>query len=59
MLDQAGLDTLDNRARRMVEGAVAAQTETAPGANAPPIRPGLLPDPAEVARGIRRDLSEL
>ena len=59
VLDDAGLEALDARARRMVADAAAALTETAPGGNAPSLRPGLLPDPAEVDCGIRGDLSEL
>ncbi|TPG59865.1 MFS transporter [Roseomonas nepalensis] len=59
VLDDAGLAALEARARRLVEEAVDALTETPPGANAPALRPGLLPDPAEVDRGIRGDLAEL
>ncbi|MFC0385668.1 alpha-ketoacid dehydrogenase subunit alpha/beta [Muricoccus vinaceus] len=59
VLDAAGFEALDARARRMVAQAAEALTETAPGANAPSIRPGLLPDPGEVDRGIRGDLTEL
>jgi 2-oxoisovalerate dehydrogenase E1 component len=59
VLDDAGMEALEARARDMVGQAVAALTETLPGANAPSIRPGLLPDASEVDHGIRGDLSEL
>lgn len=59
VLDDAGLAALDARARAVVDAAAAALTETPPGANAPQLREGALPDPAHVDRFIRGDLSEL
>ncbi|WP_426955149.1 alpha-ketoacid dehydrogenase subunit alpha/beta [Muricoccus radiodurans] len=59
VLDEAGLAALDERARRTVNAAAAALTETPPGANAPRVRPALLPRAEEVDHGIRGDLSEL
>jgi 2-oxoisovalerate dehydrogenase E1 component len=53
VLDAAGLAALDARARQVVDAATAALTETPPGANAPRIRPGLLPEAAAVDQGIR------
>lgn len=59
VLDAAGFAALDARAREVVEEAAAALTETPPGANAPKLRPGLLPKVEEIEQGIRGDLSEL
>jgi 2-oxoisovalerate dehydrogenase E1 component len=53
VLDGAGLAALDARARQVVDAAAAALTETPQGANAPRIRPGLLPAAAAVDEGIR------
>jgi len=59
VLDAAGLAALDARAQRVVEEAAAALTEAPRDANAPRIPAGAFPDPGEVERGIRGDLSEL
>ncbi|MBI0538158.1 MFS transporter [Roseomonas sp. KE2513] len=59
VLDEAGLATLEARARRVVEDAAAALTEMPRDSNALQIRAGALPDVAEVEHGIRGDLSEL
>ncbi|WP_439594936.1 alpha-ketoacid dehydrogenase subunit alpha/beta [Falsiroseomonas sp.] len=59
VLDAAGLARLEARVRAVVEQAAEALVETPPGANAPQLRPGLLPDVVDIEQGIRGDLSEL
>jgi 2-oxoisovalerate dehydrogenase E1 component len=50
---------LEGKASAAVETAAAALTDLPPASNKPRIRPGLLPDPAQVDSGIRGDLAEL
>ncbi|MEX2648750.1 MAG: thiamine pyrophosphate-dependent enzyme [Alphaproteobacteria bacterium] len=59
VLDRAGVDALDARARALIDAAAAALTVQDAGANKLVARPGLAPDPATVDRGIRGDLTEL
>lgn len=55
--DQA--EQMANRARALVDAAVATVTEQEPGTNRRRIVPALWPDPAGVEDGIRGDLSEV
>ncbi|MGE0202007.1 MAG: thiamine pyrophosphate-dependent enzyme [Hyphomicrobiaceae bacterium] len=59
VVDQAGVERLDARARRAVDAAAGALTEMEPGTNKRRIVPALWPDPATVEHGIRGDLHEL
>lgn len=59
VLDRAGIESIEERARTAVETAAAALTETDPGTNKRRIVPALWPDPEKVEYGIRGDLREL
>ena len=59
ILDAAGLNELDGRARTLVDAAEAALTEPEPGSNAARIVPSLWPKADTIADGIRGDLREL
>jgi len=59
VLDAEGLARLEARVRAVVDQAAEALVATPPGANAPQLRDGLLPEVADIDRGIRGDLSEL
>ncbi|MFC3002695.1 alpha-ketoacid dehydrogenase subunit alpha/beta [Falsiroseomonas tokyonensis] len=59
VLDAEGLARLEARVRAVVDQAAEALVETPPGANAPQLRDGLLPEVTDLERGIRGDLSEL
>ena len=59
IVDEATLETMRSKARASVDTAAGQLTETEPGTNQLRPVPALWPNPAEVERGIRGDLSEL
>jgi 2-oxoisovalerate dehydrogenase E1 component len=59
LIDDAGLERLEDRARSLIETALGQLLDHAGEGAAERIKPALWPDPEQVDVGIRGDLSEL